>query len=462
MHTVNSHPSHDIPATELSSQVYQCSSSGEQLFQKNLAKDRWAGFCSDLLHLARLSSAFLLANLLTLLGVQPLFAQWAGFLGNQNNPVLEQAVIPETFAVEKEGQPAVNIAWRRPLPGRSVSGPIVIGDKVITTSSSAMEGRWGWTTAVDRQSGNIVWSRAIRTTGRPYCHPTSANAAPTPCSDGLRVFSFFSSNDLVCYDLAGNLQWFRSLVDTHPLAGNDVGMSSSPVVVDGVVIVCVECQTDSFATGIDAETGQTLWEISRPRRANWSSPVVATATDGKRIVVVQAGSSAMGLDPQSGATLWQIDERCSTIASAAFVDGLLYLPAGGVKVYRLGSANEKPSLAWSAQRINPSSASLAVVDKLGVLGLNRSVLVCCDNQGELKWQARLPDGGQFWATPVVSGQRLFAADSRGKCFIVDLKQDDAEILNVVDLGAEVLGSPAADADGLYVRATDALWKIKQL
>lgn len=389
-------------------------------------------------------------------------AQWNGFLGKNGNPVIQANVIPEKFAVAKDGQAASNIAWRREIPGRSVSGPIVVSGKVITTSSGSMEGRWGSTTAVDAINGNIVWTRTIKTTGRPYCHPTSANAAPTPCSDGQRVFSFFSSNDLVCYDLDGNLQWFRSLVDTHPLSGNDVGMSASPVVTDGVVVVCVECQTDSFATGIDAQTGTTLWEVARPRKANWSSPVVVTGTDGKNVVVLQAGNNAIGLDPKTGKNLWQLEEKCSTIASAAFANGHLYLPAGGVKAYKIAESTQVPTLAWSAQRISPSTASLAVLSDFGILGLNRGVLVCCDDKGELKWQARLPDAGQFWSTPVVAGRKLFAADSKGKCFVVDLQADKGEVLSVSDLGVEVLGSPAADSDGLYVRSVDALWKIKQL
>lgn len=389
-------------------------------------------------------------------------AQWSGFLGKNGNPVTSSNVIPEKFAVQKEGQASSNIAWRREIPGRSVSGPIVVSGKVITTSSGAMEGRWGSTTAVDAINGNIVWTRTIKTTGRPYCHPTSANAAPTPCTDGQRVFSFFSSNDLVAYDLDGNLVWFRSLVDAHPLSGNDVGMSASPVVTDGVVVVCVECQTDSFAAGIDAATGATLWEIARPRKANWASPVVVTGKDGKNVVVIHAGNSAMGLEPKTGKSLWQLDEKCSTIASAAFADGMLYLPAGGVKAYRIGESSQAPTLAWSAQRITPSSASLAVLSDFGILGLNRGVLVCCDDKGELKWQARLPDAGQFWSTPLVAGRKLFAADSKGKCFVVDLQADKGEVLSVSDLGVEVLGSPAADSDGLYVRSVDALWKIKQL
>lgn len=386
-------------------------------------------------------------------------ADWPGFLGPGGNPVTAESALPTTFAVAEEGQPAVNIAWRVALPGRSVSGPIVVDGKVITTSSSAMEGRWMHVAAVDAARGDVLWQRSTKSTGRPYCHPTSANAAPTPCTDGQRVFAFFSSNDLVCYDLDGNLQWFRSLTDRHPLAGNDVGMSSSPVVVDGVVVVTVECQTDSFTAGIDAETGETKWEVPRPRKANWSSPRVATGEDARHVVVLHGLDNVIGIDPQTGAVAWTLDNRCSSVATAVFAHGKLHLPSGGVKVFSLPKALEPPQPLWESSRINPSSASLMVVDGLGVLGLNRSVLVCCDEQGGLKWQARLPDAGQFWATPVIAGEHLYAFAMNGKCFVVQLSEAGGEVVAECELGDEVLGSPAIDGEALFVRSTGALWKI---
>ncbi len=197
---------------------------------------------------------------------------WPGFLGPNGKSAVAGSNVPVEFAAAGDGKPAKNIAWHTPLTGRSVCGPILVGDKVFTTSSSGIEGRWLHVYALNAQSGEVVWERTSNSTGRPYCHPTSANAAPTPCSDGKYVYAFFSSNDLFCYDLDGNLKWSRGLSYDHPQAGNDVGMSSSPIVVDGTVIVTIECQADSFATGIDAATGVTKWEIARPRKANWSSP----------------------------------------------------------------------------------------------------------------------------------------------------------------------------------------------
>lgn len=388
----------------------------------------------------------------------PVHADWPSFLGPMGNSVVANANTPIDFAPAKDGVVSKNIAWRTPLEGRSVSGPIVVGNKVFTTSSSGIEGRWLHLFAVDATDGKVLWERTSNATGRPYCHPTSANAAPTPCSDGERVYGFFSSNDLVCYDLEGNLQWCRGLSFDHPQAGNDVGMSSSPVVIDGVVIVTIECQADSFATGIDAKTGATKWEISRPRKANWSSPRPIICADGSKVVVLHGLDDLVGIDPATGSQLWKIDTKCSSIATAVFANGRLHVPGGGTKTYDFPTAKKEPKLIWESNRVNPNSSSLLLTDA-GLIGLNRSILVCGDDKGELKWQARLPDAGQFWATPVVAGSHLYAFAMDGKCFTVKLGESSGEVVAVSELGEGVLGSPAVAQNALFVRSVDGLWKI---
>lgn len=385
-------------------------------------------------------------------------ADWPGFLGPKGNGVSLEASVPLEFVPGSAGQSPKNIAWRTPLEGRSVSGPIVVGDKVITTSSSGMEGRWLHVAAVDANSGKIIWERTSKATGRPYCHPTSANAAPTPCTDGQRVFAFFSSNDLVCYDLNGNLQWYRGLAHDHPQAGNDVGMSSSPLVVDNTVIVMIDCQADSFAAGIDTVSGETKWEVPRPNKANWSSPRLVEAADGTKAVVLPSSDNLVGIDPSTGKELWRLDLSCSTVATALFTRGRLYLPAGGTKTFEFATAKEEPKLVWETNRISPSSSSMVVTD-IGLLGLNRSVLVCCDDKGEMKWQARLPEGGQFWSTPVVAGQHLYAFAMNGKVFTIQLSDTSGEVVATSELGEDVLGSPAIHNDALFVRSVGALLKL---
>ena len=388
---------------------------------------------------------------------QTAVADWPGFLGPGGNPVTDQSV-PETFKVGETAEDNANIVWRVPLDGRSVSGPIVVDGKVITTSSASMEGRWMYVTAVDEKSGEILWQRSTKSTGRPFCHPTSANAAPTPCTDGERVYAFFSSNDLVCYDLNGNLQWFKSLTDSHPLAGNDVGMSASPVTAEGVVVVTVECQADSFTAGVDCSTGETLWEVKRPAKANWSSPRVVRGKDDKALFLLQGSGKVVAVEARTGEKVWELEVACSSVVTSVVSGSKLYVPGGGVNVFEIDQATSLPKQVWESSRINPNSSSLLVTD-YGVIGVNRSVLVCCDHQGERLWNVRLKDAGQIWSTPVIAGNKLYVFSLDGKCFTLKVGPDGAEVIAESQLGTEVLGSPAISGDALYVRAVDALWKI---
>ena len=90
-------------------------------------------------------------------------------------------------------------------------------------------------------------------------------AAPTMVSDGKVVVAQFSSNDAFCLDLKGNLKWLRGLTYDYLNAANGLGMSSSPVIANGVLVAQVENDAESFTVGLSLINGTTLWKKDRPR-----------------------------------------------------------------------------------------------------------------------------------------------------------------------------------------------------
>jgi outer membrane protein assembly factor BamB len=379
---------------------------------------------------------------------------WTQFRGPRAIGVAPNASLPEKF----DGQSGQNIGWKASIPGRSVGGVIVVGDQVITTSSDGMDQRRIRLLSYDSATGKQNWEQQWVARGRPYCHPTSANAAPTPASDGKHIFAFFSSNDLAAVDLEGNLVWYRSLASDFPKAGNDVGMSSSPVVVGGVVIVQVECQGDSFAIGLNAEDGTTVWKLDRPRKANWSSPTTVQLPNGKTAVILQSSEDLTAISPTDGQAFWRVPIACSTTSSAASESGKLIVPSGGLTALDLSSTGT-PSELWKENKLNPNACSPVVMgDKVYVV--NRTVLVCGDVfTGKVLWQLRLPDANQIWSSPVVAGNRLFLFSMEGACFVVALDGEQGAIVETNKLGDEVLGSPAISGNAMYVRGATSLWKI---
>ncbi len=353
------------------------------------------------------------------------------------------------------------IAWKVPVPGRGPSSPIVVGDRVFVTSSEGSSQERMLVLCFDAKTGQQRWRRTFWATGRTASHPDSSNAAPTPASDGERVFAFFSSNDLIALSLDGELLWYRGLAFDYPKAGNDVGMASSPVVVEGTVIVQVENQGDSFAAGIDARTGETRWRIEREPIANWTSPAVWARSDGTATVLLQSARGLTAHDPSTGQLRWQYSVSCDLIPSPTLrEDRALFVAADRLMMLKLAASDNEPAPTpmWDAARLRPGAASpvlagerVYTVNRVGVLACARA------DTGSVVWQLRLP--GEFWATPVVAGERMYLVSRAGDVVVVRLGADEGEILATNPLGETILASPAIAGDALYVRGSNSLWKI---
>ncbi len=391
-------------------------------------------------------------------GCLPAAADWRQFRGNDNTNISTEKNIPITWTDTE------NTAWKIPLPGRGASGPIVVGDKVIVTCSSGPTHGRMHIVCYSTNTGKQVWHRQFWATGRTLSHPSSCNASPTPASDGRHVFAFYSSNDLVCLDLDGNLIWYRGLAHDYPAAGNDVGMASSPLVIGNTVIVQVENQGNSFAAGIDTATGKTRWRKPRDRTANWASPIVwrGAVREKDRVLLQSPASGMVALDPYSGEQRWKFKTTCPGIPSAVVAGEVILLPSNGVTALRPEADADEPEVLWQSGRLNLSGAS-PVTDQGRLYVLSRSVLNCADAKtGKQIWQLRLA-GGRYWATPVAINNHLYVINYDGKVQVVKIGADvdQGKIVGRSDFGEMIQASPAVSGGAMYVRSDGHLWKISK-
>lgn len=150
-------------------------------------------------------------------------ADWRQFRGDATSAVAADTAL--------SGDPTKpEIAWSAALPGRGLSSPIIIGNQVIVTASSGYRQDRLHVLSFDAADGRLQWERQFWATGRTASHPKSCNAAPSPASDGERIFAFYSSNDLACLDLEGNLLWYRGRRSTTrtPATASGCPPRSSP------------------------------------------------------------------------------------------------------------------------------------------------------------------------------------------------------------------------------------------
>ena len=369
---------------------------------------------------------------------------WSQFRGPNGSGVSEAA---------EQVRETPEVAWEVALPGRGLSCPIVVGDKVFVTAASGNEQGTLHVLCFSALNGDKMWERTLRATGRTMSHKKTSVAAPTPCSDGERVFALFSSNDLVAYDLQGNLLWLRGLMLDYTNASNSLGMASSPVVVKETLVVQSENDSESLALGIDVKTGVNRWKMERPKAANWTSAVVFGET-----VALQSSKGMTGVDPMTGKVQWNYADGAATIPSAAVTKKAIYVPSNGMTA--LVPEADSTTQLWRAEKLKPGTASPLVLGEALYLVNGSGVLVKADlATGEEVWKLRMK--GPFSGSPVASGGRLFIASEQGDLQVIDpAGAGEGKVVHTVALKDTILSTPAVSGGALFVRSDGKLWKVK--
>lgn len=374
---------------------------------------------------------------------------WRQFRGNLNNGIVSGPALPDSFE---------NIAWKIDLQGRGVSSPIIVGDRLFLTSSQGANQNRLVVACYHVEKGNKLWQREFWATGRTICHKKMSVATPTPASDGKRIYAFYSSNDVICLDLEGNLQWYRGLTYDYPNVSNSMGMTSSLVVTKGTVVCMAENDTQSITFGLNTKDGTTRWKLDRPRAANWTSPIVWP--NEQPLVLLQSSKGVAAVDVTSGETKWEYLDGASTTPSLIVQNQIAYVPSHGLTAIRPGISDPKtPKIIWQASQLSPATASpIAYENRVYVI--NRAGVVSCADlkDGKRVWQSRMK--GPFSATPIISQGRLYAVNERGLAQIMKLGEEEGEVIDTHDFKDTFLSTPSAANGAFYLRSDQHLWRIK--
>jgi len=199
---------------------------------------------------------------------------WPQFRGPGARGVSEDAGLPTTWTATE------NIRWKRDLPGRGWSSPIVWGDRVFLTTvvnagetEAAKKGLYFGVNRPDApksvhqwkiyclnlQTGEPTWEKLLHE-GVPAAgrHLKNSYASETPVTDGERVYAYFGDMGLFCLDMDGNEVWKKELPAVKTQAG--WGTASSPVLHNGRLYILNDNDDESWLACFDAKTGEHLQE----------------------------------------------------------------------------------------------------------------------------------------------------------------------------------------------------------
>jgi outer membrane protein assembly factor BamB len=194
------------------------------------------------------------------------------------------------------------LKWHTPVDSGH-STPTVSHGKIFLTTYRPDE-RTLATVALDSNTGAVLWRQAAPTGQLEQYHRTTGSpAAATPACDGERIYVFFGSCGLLCYNLAGEKIW------EYPMGPfqDEFGASSSPVLVGDKVILCEDHDIGSFLLALDRQTGRVLWKVNRPEAVRSYSTPALWQRQGHDELLVAGALELAGYDPSSGEKLWWVD-----------------------------------------------------------------------------------------------------------------------------------------------------------
>jgi outer membrane protein assembly factor BamB len=379
-----------------------------------------------------------------------------------------------------------NVAWRTPLPGPGGSTPVIWEDRIFVTSADGDD----LVLLCLSTEGEILWKTQVHNGNQPARGEEGNSASPSPVTDGQRVWVFFGTGMLACYDFDGNEVWKFNVQDRYGKFAIQFGMTSTPV-LDGnalyLQLIHGEMNGD-YTVGkvikLDKATGKEIWAVDRRTGAiaenkhSYASPILYEH-GGERALVTHGADHTIAYDLESGKELWRLgglngpsdlnetpfDRTLRFVASPVARDGLIVIPTakrGPVVALNPEGARGKidpagDAIAWTHGK-TPDVPCPLILNGLVFCCLNDGQMYCVDAEsGEVLYHERTHNF-QHRASPVYADGRIYTTARDGH-FTVLQAGPEFKVLAENELGEAITASPAISNGVMYLRTFNALYAV---
>lgn len=235
---------------------------------------------------------------------------WSRFRGDHCAGVSDKSALPDSIG------PETNVQWKISV-FQGNSSPCISGDFIFLTGS---KDEILYTFCIDRKSGKILWQKELKPERLEKPSRLAGLASPTPTSDGERVYVYFGSFGLLCYDFSGKEIWKKPL----PIPNTQHGTGTSPILCEDKLVLLFDQDTDSYILAIDKNSGETVWKAGRPfARRGFATPLVIN--EDETVIVAPGTLQVVAYYARNGMEKWRVyglpNEVCP---SPIFADGLIY------------------------------------------------------------------------------------------------------------------------------------------
>ena len=223
--------------------------------------------------------------------------EWTSFLGPQHTPISTETKLLKDLP--ENGPPLV---WEL-KKGTSYTSPAVAGDRLVYLHRVGDVER---VECLHPETGELYWQFEYPTDFRDrYGYNNGPRASPV--IDGDRVYIYGALAQLHCLNLkTGEVLWKRDIASEFKVPQDFFGISSTPLIEDGRLIINVGAPGGPTVAAFDTETGKMIWGAGTEWGPGYGSPVPAMVHGKRRVFVFAGGESRpptgglLVIDPADG------------------------------------------------------------------------------------------------------------------------------------------------------------------
>lgn len=406
---------------------------------------------------------------------------WPGWRGPKGNGQSAEKNLPT------EWSPTKNVAWKLELPGPAGASPVVWDDRIFLTSVN--DAGELLLMAADT-TGKLLWQQVVAT-GNQVARGDEGNfASPSPMTDGKHVWTFMGEGTLGCYTVEGKEVWKINVQDRYGKFSIQFGMSSTPVLEEGVLYLqLIHGEGDpktreACVVALDANSGKEIWKVDRPSDAEaeneHSYASAMLYNDGKQKLLLSHGADfIVAHDLKDGSEVWRCgglnrrddqvlpyDPTLRFVASPVSAPGIIVVPSAKqhpVLAIRpdgkgdITGAGDK--LLWSWKRTPDVPTPLIIGDLVYLCMENGNITVLEAMTGKEVY-SEATHRQRHRASPVYADGKLYLTARDGRVTVVQSGREFKSVA-VNELGEDQSASPAISNGTIYLRTFKHLWAIRQ-
>lgn len=360
-------------------------------------------------------------------------------------------VIGPALARDWNKQPPEKL-WRQPIGGGYAAFDIV-GSYAFTLEQRKDQEA---IVAYDKATGVERWIYQYPAFFSESMGGEGPRATPT-FADG-KLYSLGATGVLVCLDAAtGKLLWEQNVFRENAAKNLVWGMSGSPLVYDGLVVVNPGAQQGNPSSravlAFQADTGRLAWG-TETAMASYASPMLVELAGARQLLIFDAQGLA-SLDPGTGQRLWRqewISDFDINAAQPVLVEGdrLLLSSGAGTALFHISQEKNQWQVEelWRNRNLKASYANPVVHDGY-IYGLDEGILACLDlESGERKWKKGRHGHGQL----LQAGDLLVILSEQGQLVLVEATPEEyRELGSIAAIEGRTWNNPTLVDGVIYVR-----------